>query len=218
MRRPLAARGALAALAIALLLAAAGCAPPAPTGTRLLASGTPPAATPAAPSPSRTGAAPPPSVELRPSTAPAAIDPALLDHLPPTVDGFARTRVPESDAIAQNDPLVVGAADAAVTALYTDPANGEFAHATLVHVLPGVFSDAFFRSWRDAFDASVCEPAGGVGGRAEATIAGRKAFIDSCAEGVRTYHIWLERSSVLVSVSSIGGRLLGEKVAAALTD
>jgi hypothetical protein len=207
-----------ALVAISLLLAVSGCATPPATGSPLLATAAPPRTTPAAPSASPTGIAPPASAELRPSTAPAVVDAALLDHLPAAIDGFARTRVPESDAIAQNDPLVVGAADAAVTALYTDPADGQFAHATLVHLRPGVFSDEFFRSWRDAFDASVCQPAGGVGGHAEATIGGRRAFIDSCAQGVRTYHIWLERSSVLVSVSSIGERLLGEKVAAALTD
>jgi hypothetical protein len=208
----------LAALAISLLPAVAGCTTPGPTGTALLVPSTAPAATSAAPSLSPIGSTPSPTVGLRASVAPAVIDSALLEHLPATVEGFGRTRVPESDAIAQNDPLVVGAADAVVTALYTDPADGQFAHATLVHLRPGVFSDAFVRSWRDAFDASVCQPAGGVGGRAEATIGGRKAFIDSCVEGVRTYHIWLERSSVLVSVSSVGERLLGEKVAAALTD
>jgi len=203
-----------ATLAFPVLVALTACATPVATGTPSAA--TPPSTVRSIP-PSVTPA-PSATVGLRPSFAPANIDPGLLDHLPPAVDGFPRTRVPESDVIAQNDALVVGAADTAITALYTDPVDGQFAHATLVHLRHGVFSDAFLRSWRDAFDASVCEPAGGVAGRAEATIGGRKTFIDSCVQGVRTYHLWLQRSSVLVSVSSVGERRLGEKVVAALTD
>lgn len=199
---------------MAVLLVLGACGTPLATGAPSIVSPTGLAAPTAAPGS-------PTAVTVSPSLPPGAavtIDPALLDHLPATVDGLTVQRVPESDAIARTDPIVVSNADAAVTALVIDPAGGQFAHATLVELRTGVFDDAFFRSWRDAFDASVCEPAGGVAGRAEATIGGRRTFIDSCQEAVRTYHVWLERSSVLVSVSSVGERRLGEKVVAALTD
>ncbi len=196
---------------MAFLLIIGGCGTP-------LATGVPSIVSP-------TGLAAPTAEAESPTTSPSrssgpavTIDPALLDHLPATVDGLAVQRVPESDAIARTDPIVVASANAAATALVIDPVGGQFAHVTLVELRRGVFDDAFFRSWRDAFDASVCEPAGGVAGRAETTIAGRRTFIDSCQAAVRTYHVWLEPSSVLVSVSSVGDRRLGEKVVAALTD
>ena len=211
-------RAAPLVMTLLVVVVGGGCGSPLATSVPSLASPTEPAVPSATPAPSASAATESPA--LPPSLPPGGavtIDPALLDHLPATVDGLAVQRVPESDAIARTDPIVVGNADAAVTALVSDPA-GEFAHATLVELHQGVFDDALFRSWRDAFDASVCEPAGGVAGRAEATIGGRRTFIGSCQAGVHTYHVWLERSSVLVSVSSVGERGLGEKIVAALTD
>ena len=146
------------------------------------------------------------------------IDPSLLDHLPAAVDGLSIQRSPASDAIVRSDPTVLAYADAAITGLAVDPTAGEFVHATLVRLRPGVFGDGFFRDWRDTFDGAVCSQAGGVRGHAEATIGGRQTFIDTCQEGVRTYHVWLARSGLLVSISSVGKRLLGEKLVAGLVD
>jgi hypothetical protein len=146
------------------------------------------------------------------------IDASLLDHLPAAVDGLPIQRSPASDAIILSDPTVLAYADTAVTGLAVDPAAGEFVHATLVRLRPGVFGDSFFRDWRDTFDGAVCSQAGGVRGHAEATIGGHQTFIDTCQEGVRTYHVWLARSGLLVSISSVGKRLLGEKLVAGLVD
>jgi hypothetical protein len=205
--------------------------PVAPTATRLAltvllaatlgsaCNASPPGSAPATRSPS-----PPPAASssvASPSalaTERSLLDPLLLDHLPAAVDGLPVQRSPASDAIVLSDPTVLAYADAAITGLAIDPAAGEFVHATLVQLRPGVFSDGFFRDWRDTFDGAVCSQAGGVRGHAEATIGGRQTFIGSCQDAVRTYHVWLARSGLLVSISSVGQRRLGEKLVAGLRD
>ena len=146
------------------------------------------------------------------------LDPALLDHLPATVGGLTVKRNAESDAIVDSDPTVLAYAQGAITGLAIDAAAGEFVHATLVRLRPGVFGDAFFRDWRDSFDGAVCSQAGGVRGHAEATIGGHQAFIGTCAQGVLTYHVWLPSSGILVSASSVGQKRLGEKLVEGLRD
>jgi hypothetical protein len=179
----------------------------------------PPTAAPGtrSPSPLPTVASSPPSPSAA-ATEHSLLDPSLLDHLPAAVDGLPVQRNAASDAIVLSDPTVLAYADAAITGLAVDPAAGEFVHATVVHLRPGVFGDGFFRAWRDTFDGAVCSQAGGVRGHAEATIGGHQTFIDSCQEGVRTYHLWLARSGLLVSISSVGKRLLGEKLVSGLLD
>jgi hypothetical protein len=185
-------------------------------GSACNASAPSPAPATRSPSPLPTASsAPTPSA---PATEHSLLDPSLLDHLPAAVDGLAVQRSPASDAIVLSDPTVLAYADAAITGLAIDAAAGEFVHATLVQLRPGVFGDGFFRDWRDTFDGAVCSQAGGVRGHAEATISGHQTFIGSCQEGVRTYHVWLARSGLLVSISSVGKRLLGEKLVAGLLD
>jgi hypothetical protein len=196
------------ALAVALLaVLASGC------------NASPPSATQASrsPSPSPAGAAATPTPSAA-ATEHGLLDPSLLDHVPAAVEGLPVQRSPASDAIVLSDPTVLAYADAAITGLAIDAAAGEFVHATLVRLRAGVFSDGFFRDWRDTFDGAVCSQAGGVRGHAEAVIGGHQTFIDSCQEGVRTYHVWLARSGILVSISSVGKRLLGEKLVAGLLD
>ncbi len=117
---------------------------------------------------------------------------------------------PESDADAVGDVAVVEYGEAVVTALAADPGTADFVYATVVRLRPDVFDDELFRDWRDSFDEGACSQAGGVTGRAEATLGGRTVHIGSCAEGVRTYHVWLAARRVLVSASSLGERRLGE--------
>jgi hypothetical protein len=197
----------LALVAILLATLGSACNTSVPSVTPATPTRSPlPPASPSAPSPSTA------------ATERGLLDPALLDHLPATVDGLPLQRSPASDAIVLSDPTVASYGDAAITGLAIDAAAGEFAHATLIHLRSGAFSDGFFRDWRDTFDAAACLQAGGVRGHAEATIGGRQTFIGSCQGGVRTYHVWLAGSGVLVSVSSVGNRGLGEKLVAALTD
>jgi hypothetical protein len=159
----------------------------------------------------------PPSSSTTSSGA-VVIDPALREILPETVDGLAVIASPESDADAAADAAVVEYGEAVVTAIAVDPATGEFVYATVVRLRPDVFDDELFRDWRDSFDEGACSQAGGVTGRAEATLGGRTVHIGSCAEGVRTYHVWLEARRALVSASSIGERRLGERLVEGLRE
>jgi hypothetical protein len=43
-------------------------------------------------------------------------------------------------------------------------------------------------------------------------------YIDTCDGGLRVYHAWLPKSRVLVSVSALGDRRLGELIARQLVD
>jgi len=190
-------------LAVAgILFALAGCATTAPTPTAT-----------ATPGDGQT-ASPPPMT----SSVPVVIDPSLLDHLPAQVDGLDVMRRPESDAAAAADPVVTEFGEGIVTGLAIDPASGDFAYATLVRLRPDVFTADLYRSWRDSFDEGACSQAGGVVRTAVTEISGREVHIDSCEGGVRTYHAWLESSRVLVSVSSLGERRLGERLVGALRD
>lgn len=166
--------------------------------------------------PSRFPLGPSPGATPVPTVAPAAsgsvaIDPSLRAHLPEFVDGLPLLPAPEADAEVARVPEVVANAEALVTALAIDPA-GEFAHVQLIRLRPAVFSDPFFRSWRDSFDEGFCDQAGGVRGRAEASIGDRQTFITTCGGGARAYHTWLPESRILVAVSSVGERRLGEQV------
>jgi hypothetical protein len=152
------------------------------------------------------------------SSGPVVIDPSLLGHLPLEVDGVEVMRRPESDLAAAADPVVAEFGEAVVTGLAIDPGSGDFAYATLVRLRPEVFNDDLYRSWRDSFDEGACSQAGGVVRSAITEISGREVHIDSCEGGVRTYHVWLENSRVLVSISSLGDRRLGELLVEALRD
>ncbi len=89
---------------------------------------------------------------------------------------------------------------------------------SVVQLRPGVFDDAFFRDWRDSYDAAACDAAGGVAGNAQAEIDGRDIYIGTCAAGAHTYHAYLEDASVVVSVTSVGDLRLGEQIMAGLRE
>lgn len=204
------------ARAVALALIVVSCAAPTPTA--------PPSAVPSAvPSNPTDRPASAPPVTTAPSILPTGggpvpIDAALLDALPPEVDGLAVVRTDEALGDALADPGLVGFADAVAAAIAVDPSSGEFAYATVVRPLAVPPTDAALLDWRDSFDEGVCAQAGGVSGTAEADIGGRPVFIGSCAGGVRTYHAWLGNRGVLVSVSSVGERRLGEQLVEGLRD
>ena len=75
-----------------------------------------------------------------------------------------------------------------------------------------MYSDDYYRSWRETFDQGACSQAGGVAGSAETTIAGHTSFIGHCTGGVLTYHAYLASGDVIVSVTSLGDRRLGERI------
>jgi hypothetical protein len=89
---------------------------------------------------------------------------------------------------------------------------------TVARLRPGTFGDLFFRGWRDTFDEAVCAQAGGVDGHAEADIADQRTYIGTCAGGVRTHHVHLPASDVIVSMQSAGPGRFGERIVAGLTE
>ena len=204
--------GIASARALALALFVASCADPTPTA--------PPSVHPS--NPSDGPASLPPSMTAPPSLPTGGgsvpIDATLLDALPTAVDDLAVVRTDEALADALTDPGLIGFAEAVAAAIAVDPASGEFAYATVVRPLAVPPTDEALLDWRDSFDEGVCAQAGGVSGIAEADIGGRPVFIGSCAGGVRTYHAWLGNRGVLVSVSSVGERRLGEQLVEGLRD
>ena len=96
-------------------------------------------------------------------------------------------------------------------------ADEDFAIANVVRLRSDVFTDAFFRDWRDTYDVAACEPAGGFSGNAEAEFGGRAVFIGSCKNGAFTYHTRYGED-VIVSVTSVGPRRFGEQVMTNLGD
>jgi hypothetical protein len=146
------------------------------------------------------------------------VDSSLLEILPAAVDGLAVVASPDSDAEAAADPAVRAYGEAVATAIAVDPDTGDFVYTTIVRLRPDVFDEELFRDWRDSFDDGACSRAGGVTGRAEATLAGRTVHIGSCAEGVRTYHVWIAALRALVSASSLGDRRLGEQLVEGLRE
>lgn len=205
-------RGRLAALVVTALVVS-GCASPSPSPSQSAAASPAPPAT-ASPA-STTGL---PSASTPTPGAAVPIDPDLLDALPTAVDGLALVRTDEALADALADPGLVAFAEAVAAAIAVDPATAEFAYATVIRPRVVPPSKEELLDWRDSFDEGVCLQAGGVSGTAEADIGGRPVFIGSCAGGVRTYHAWLGNRGLLVSVSSVGERRLGEQLVEGLRD
>lgn len=175
-----------------------------------------------------------PSISAPPATAPATapsatasptsvrVEAGLLERLPAQIDGVSLQADAETAGELAGDAALQMPVDAIAIAIYVAPgasgSTGDYAVATVVHLRPDIFSDTFYRDWRDTFDAGVCEQAGGVSTRAETTIAERRVFIATCAGGIRTYHVHLENDDVLVSIQGIGERRLGERIVGGLTE
>jgi hypothetical protein len=158
-----------------------------------------------------------PATSVTPSAATSApaspatsieVDAGLLRVLPQDVGGVAIVESPEGEADASGTASLRELADAVAAGVAVDKVSGDFVYAVVVALRPG-FDAATFRAWRDSYDAGAC-PKGDVPGHAEAEIGGRTVSISTCANGVRTYHAWIQESEVLVSASSTGDRRFGE--------
>ncbi len=177
---------------------------------------------------------PTPSIAAPPSTAPSsspagaatvspaaagsvAVDLSLLDVLPPDVDGVAIEPDPVTADSISRDPALAGQVEAIAIGLLVDTESegANLAIASVVRLEAGVFSDAFFRNWRDSYDEAACAQAGGVVGNAEAEIEGRQVFIGSCTGGAHTYHV-VARERIVVSVTGVGEKRLGERIVAGI--
>jgi hypothetical protein len=153
---------------------------------------------------------PPPSPSPPDDTAPLTLDGALLEYLPAEVAGIPVTEDLDIASEALSDPALPRIATAVDAAVAVDAGTGNLVSAWVVRLRRDAFADADYRQWRDAYDEGACAAAGGVVGRAEATIAERTAYVTSCSAGLHTYHVWLEEEGILISASSIGEGRFGE--------
>ena len=196
-------------IALAMIVAAAGCIPPRPSQSP---STPPPTAMPTA-SPAASASA----------AAGVIVDPTLLELLPEAIDGVPVTADVESaaDIAAEGSIAPFVSAIALATAFGPVATEGlsDYAVVTVARLRPGTFSDLFFRGWRDTFDAGVCEQAGGVEtGSAETEIGGHRTFVGSCVGGVHTYHLYLAASDAIVSMQGVGPGRFAERIVAGITE
>ena len=203
-----AAGGAL--LAALLIVAAAACGTPAPTTGPDASTADPTAAVgPARPSDAPTSAVagtPPPGVAVE--------DPSLIAVLPATVAGQPVVLESQAFADAIADPAFAANVEAAAFGVVV--AGNDLSSAMVARPVPGAWSEAWFRDWRESYDEGACGQAGGVAGTAEAELGGRTVYIATCAGGLRTYHAWLEDRGLLVSAFSVGEERYGEQLMAGL--
>ena len=142
-----------------------------------------------------------------------AVDSFLLSVLPASIKGAPLVENPEAEAHDLTDPALAGQASALAAALAIDTTTSDWAYVSVVHLRVGVFSDAYFKSWRETYDSGACSQAGGVAqSSAEAEIAGHKTFIGHCVGGVLTYHVHLAPGDVIVSISALGDQRFGQLV------
>lgn len=143
-------------------------------------------------------------------TTPAVIDAALIEYLPESVAGVPVTEALDEAALALADPALPRIATALDVGLAVDQATGNLVTAHAVRLREGAFDDDTFRQWRDSYDEGACTAAGGIKGRAEATIDDRTVYVTSCVGPLRTYHVWIEDEHLLISASSVGEGRFGE--------
>ena len=122
------------------------------------------------------------------------VDEDLLALLPASVDGIALVSDPETAASIASDPDPRGVCSGHRRCVRDRPGASvadDLAVVSVVQLRPDVFDDAFFRAWRDTYDAAACAAAGGVAGNAEAEFDGHETYIGSCVQGAFTYHVYL---------------------------
>jgi hypothetical protein len=160
------------------------------------------AATPSPAAPETFG--PSPSPTPPDETTPVVLDSTLLAYLPATVADIPVTESVDEATQALNNPVLSTIATAMDLGVAVDMSSGNLVSAWVVRVRTDKFTDAIYRQWRDSYDEGACADAGGVVGRADATIDDRTVYITSCAAGPRAYHVWLDQAGILISASAIG--------------
>lgn len=151
------------------------------------------------------------------------VDPTLLGVLPADIDGRPLRPDPATAAeIAGSEDLALDI-EAIAVGLYVQPgpssAPDGLAIVNVVRLRPGVFGDAWFRSWRSTYDEGACQIAGGVTpGAAESRIGDHDTHIGTCQSGAHTYHVHLAAPDRVISITSAGDGRVGELVVAGLTE
>lgn len=170
---------------------------------------------------SSVAAAPTPRVVVgAASSQPIVVDGGLLSILPARVDGVDMQFAAETAAAMMGDPELGRSASAIVVGLVVSPGDSrgeDLAISTVVQLRPGVFSDAFYRDWRGAYDEAACAQAGGVASHVQQVIGAHTVEVAACSGGARTYHTHL-KGDLLVSITTIGDRRFGDLVMAGLRE
>jgi hypothetical protein len=201
----------LLALAVALAATATACGTtPAPSAVPAsLAAVATPALTP---TPASTAPATP--APATPGTRVAVEDPSLLGVLPAEVGGQPVVLESQAFADALADPDFAANVEAAAFGVVVS--GDDLASALVARPVPGAFSEAWFRDWRDSYDEGACAQAGGIAGVAETDLGGRTMYVATCGGGLRTYHTWLDGPGLIVSALAVGTGRYGERLMAGL--
>jgi hypothetical protein len=176
-----------------------------------------------APGSSRTGAAsqtagglptlgPPPSPTQPDDTSPVELDRTVLALLPETVAGVAVSESVDEATQALADPSLQTIASALDAGVAADAGAGNLVYAWVVRLREGRFGEEVYRQWRDSYDQGACGGNASIVGRAQATIDARTVYITSCAQGLHTYHLWLQNQGILISATAIGDGKFGEQL------
>jgi hypothetical protein len=151
-----------------------------------------------------------------------AVDPSLLDVLPSEIGGVALEPDPTTAAQIAGNPVLGFFVEAIAVALAVSPATSsetDFAVVSVLRLRPGAFSNAWFTTYRNSYDAAACDAAGGVRGQpSEVQIGGRTAFVGTCAAEAHTYHVYLVDRNIVVSILTAGPLRFGELVVAGLSE
>jgi hypothetical protein len=147
------------------------------------------------------------------------IDPGLLSFLPVTGNGLLQTADPDSAATIAEDPVLRANASALMIATYVPLSTGasaapveDFAVVSVVRLRDPSADDAWFRDWRDSYDAAVCAQAGGVSRNSQTDIGTHTVYVGACAGGSFTYHTRIAAGAIVISINSIGPANLGRTV------
>jgi hypothetical protein len=199
-------------LAAALVVVACGSSP---AGTAAPQASLPVASAPVTPAPtpaSTLGPTDPPGSSAAPASPGSGVveDLSLLSLVPADVAGVPVRPETVAYAEAASDPAFAANVEAAAFFIAVDASD--LASGVVAQLRPGVFSEGFFRDWRDSYDEGACAQAGGVAGNAEAELGGRTVYIASCAGGLLAYHAYVEDRGVIVSLISVGERRFGEQL------
>jgi len=143
------------------------------------------------------------------SLTPITIDTTLLAVLPREIDSIPLVESPEGESDAMTDTVLPTIATAAVAAVAVDTSTNDLVYVLVVRLKSGVFTENTFRDWRDSYDEGACLGVSNVLGHADTNIGTHHVFIGTCANGLRTYHTWLEDKQILISASSTGTREFG---------
>jgi hypothetical protein len=182
--------------------------------------------TPASPTPTTSPSASAAPVASAPASSPSAaaalVDATLLDVLPDEVEGQALRPDAETAAeIAATEDLAPDV-EAIAVGLYIQPGSStadDLAIVNVVRLRPGVFGEAWFRSWRSTYDEGACQVAGGVApGAVRSLIGDHDTHIGTCQGGVHTYHVHLASPDRVISITAAGEGRFGERVVAGLTE